>query len=182
MVGGEHDRGEREQRVRTITNQRSAAARREDHRPRDRQRPAEVQRRHRRELVGEARVRAPVPVRRRADDASGVDEAEAREHARRRERVEHVDRRARRASSRSSRAGTRRTSSGWRAYSQKNASRGHHDVREEVVRVEHPLDGRARADHRVLEPRFGEDAAASRSKPINVACVLHRVVGFAADE
>ena len=75
VVRRQHDRGERDHRVEDHEVA-PPAARRQQHRPRDDQRPPEVQRRHRRELVGEALVRTAPAVRRRSEHLGGVDEAE----------------------------------------------------------------------------------------------------------
>ena len=92
VVGGQHDGGQREHRV--CEHQRSASGsdpRGDDHRPRDHDRPTEVERRHGRELVGEPLVRAPRAVRRRARRRLAVStKPSSREHAGRRQREQQV--------------------------------------------------------------------------------------------
>ena len=57
---------------------------------------------------------------------------------------------------------------------------GHHDVGDQVVRVEEPLDGRCRA-HQVLEPFLAEDAS-DRSRPMTSRALWSAVVDVALDE
>ena len=91
VVGGQHDRRERDDRVEQHEVAPAAVdSCGDDHRPCDHHRPPEVQRRHGRELVGEPLVRAARAVRIRSEDAGRVDEPEVREHPGRRQRHREV--------------------------------------------------------------------------------------------
>lgn len=88
MVGGAHDHGQGQQRVQQPQPPPPGTGG-DDEPDRHHQGPAEVQRRHRRELVGQV-VALRRPVHRGAVHARGVDQARPGEHPRRGERERQV--------------------------------------------------------------------------------------------